>query len=295
MFEGVATTVTGQAGADAAGTLALKWQGENGDGSTEIPIEIAASSHGEAIRLLEGARLITARESRHGSPDVQTAADRVQDKRLSQRLVALSSEYGLASREMALVAVVERAGDRPGEIPETRVVAVGMPGDTHFDSYFCGSPRPAMARLGSGDTGAFEVMAELAMPMGVPRYAKKASRSTRYFAPAQTDDDPFARLVQLLTDMEPDGGMPGSTLEERLRISAHALLCLLEIGHSPHAGALRSHASRLVQFLEEHQGERPEFGELVRIAKDGGSLLGAWLNVKPGSDLWPKVRTALQL
>lgn len=43
---------------------------------------------------------------------------------------ALSScEYGLASRVMALVAVVQREADKPGELPKTQVVPVGLPQD----------------------------------------------------------------------------------------------------------------------------------------------------------------------
>ena len=37
---------------------------------------------------------------------------------------------------MALVAVVERAGDRAGDVPKTVVVPVGMPQDTAFGAYF---------------------------------------------------------------------------------------------------------------------------------------------------------------
>jgi hypothetical protein len=42
---------------------------------------------------------------------------------------------------MSLVAVVERADDRGGSLPQTKVVPVGMPQDTRFESYFGRGPR----------------------------------------------------------------------------------------------------------------------------------------------------------
>lgn len=214
---------------------------------------------------------------------------------MRQRLAAISTEYGLASREMSLVAVVERSGDRPGEIPETRVVAVGLPGDTYFDSYFGFSTGGVTTRLQACDTGEFAAMPTMAMrPRSSRPFLKEVLLPPTKRERSVTDNDQFARLILLLAEMDPDGGMPGRSLEDRLRRSAHALLCLLENGHSPTAGALRSHAARLVQFLESHQDRHAEISELVQIAKDGTSLPGAWLDVKPGSDVWPQIYAARQ-
>jgi hypothetical protein len=54
-------------------------------------------------------------------------------ERINSRLRRLSEEYGLASTACSLVAVVKRAGDKPGMVPRTRVVPVGMPEDTAFN------------------------------------------------------------------------------------------------------------------------------------------------------------------
>lgn len=65
---------------------------------------------------------------------------------MAGRLRVLSETYGLASREMALVAVVKRARDSAGELPETRVVPVGMPrGRISTQSFVGFGPRPAFA------------------------------------------------------------------------------------------------------------------------------------------------------
>ena len=62
------------------------------------------------------------------------------EDRIAKKLELLSETFGLASRRMALVAVIERESDQPGKLPETRVVPVGMPQDVSFDSYF-GPPK----------------------------------------------------------------------------------------------------------------------------------------------------------
>ena len=93
---------------------------------------------GETLRLLTGARLIADLDSR-------ITSHAREEGRIEKKLEALSAAYGLASRRMALVAVVERAGDREGDVPKTVVVPVGMPQDTAFDAYFARS-LPARAR-----------------------------------------------------------------------------------------------------------------------------------------------------
>jgi hypothetical protein len=58
------------------------------------------------------------------------------EKRTAAKLEEVSRAYGLASRVMALVAVHIRPADDASQTPVTRVVPVGMPEDTAFESYF---------------------------------------------------------------------------------------------------------------------------------------------------------------
>ena len=78
------------------------------------------------IEKLQGAKLIADFEARYDHSD--TAA--------RQQLLELSERYGIASSEMSLVAVVERTDDQSGDVPKTKIVAVGLPQDTRFGSYF---------------------------------------------------------------------------------------------------------------------------------------------------------------
>ena len=116
----------------AENQIELSWQG----GRLNLPVKFSESDIGETVRLLQGSRLITDWESRYPSAEALAPLEKRKQSRVAARLLELSQTYGLASREMSLVAVVTRAGDRPGELPETRVVPVGMAQDTAFGAYF---------------------------------------------------------------------------------------------------------------------------------------------------------------
>ena len=153
------------------------------------------------------------------------------------QLRKLSEEYGLASREMSLLAIVKRAGDRPGELPETKVVPVGMPQDTHFEAYF--GAMPLMLRLssqlaitaaaspgdfafeqllcsfGSADAGLLQsspsTPAQNRKPRGPMSRSRKSSARKDEVAmesatASQSVDD---LLMDVAARLEPDGGMPG--------------------------------------------------------------------------------------
>ncbi len=114
-----------------APAIMLEWNG----GSRTIPIPSGDNSVGETLRLLRGSRLITDAEARM-VPDKSKSESRKTTERMEKYLERLSTEYGLASRRMALVSVVERAGDHPGQPPSTRVVPVGQPQDMSFSAMF---------------------------------------------------------------------------------------------------------------------------------------------------------------
>ena len=190
---------------------------------------------------------------------------------MAARLLALSQTYGLASREMSLVAVVTRPGDRPGELPETRVVPVGMAQDTAFGAYFGGQtlagvdrtsfmaaspvrwlrrPRRALrVRLVKPD----HVGAAFARPLQEAVLQPKGGRRYPRARPARrtTAED---ILLDLASRMDSDGGMPGKNPESRAIATVIALLAFLSQGHTPTGGAFRSHVARLVSFLKSLTG-----------------------------------------
>jgi hypothetical protein len=132
-----------------SGKIELAW---DGGGSLSIPVGSAGTD--DTVWLLQGARLITDWESRYPAAEALAPLDKRKQSRVAARLKELSGTYGLASREMSLVAVVKRDGDRSGQLPETRIVPVGMPQDTAFGAYFH-APGGAPA---SAATGAFTRM-----------------------------------------------------------------------------------------------------------------------------------------
>lgn len=69
---------------------------------------------------------------------------------IEKRMTDLSVGYGLASRVMSLVAVVERVGDQAGVTPEQKMVSIGTPEgmEDPFSTYYKGSATPAL--LGGG-------------------------------------------------------------------------------------------------------------------------------------------------
>jgi Ca-activated chloride channel family protein len=209
----------------------VHWSG----GKLQLPLTDQGKHAGETVRLLYGARLLTDLDSRG-----ETA-----------RLREVSEEYGLASKEMSLVAVVERESDRPGELPETVIVPVGMPQDTQFDSYFAAA------------TGGVRMMAAQApapAPAGAAppslarlRKASAIDRLSSFFSRPEVSRETVANtdpLFEVALAIQDDGGIRGPNTDERVRLSTLALLYLLQEGHSSSKGAFRAHVLRLMKYVE---------------------------------------------
>jgi hypothetical protein len=56
--------------------------------------------------------------------------------------------------------------------------------------------------------------------------------------------------MELASRLEPDGGMPGGSEEERVSASLDALLAFAKQGHTAKSGAFRSHVQKLIQYIE---------------------------------------------
>ena len=294
VFAGTPLVAFGESDGPAKGRLALSWEG----GSAAVALEIAESELGDTLRLLQGARLITDLESRWTGAEEPGAAARREEQRIDRRLEALSQAYGLASRRMALVAVVERPGDRPGELPKTRVVPVGMPRDTAFSSYF-GATCAAMALQPVGQAESEPIVGalfSLARPLRPRAVAFEAAAPLDAELARACEVEPGAvdTLLELAADIEPDGGLPGSTEEERVQATILALLCFLAEGHTERTGTFRSHVARLIGFLESMAHVHAVAGEVVALARQGGRLEGEWAARSTGAQLWTELKEALR-
>jgi hypothetical protein len=293
---------------------------------------VRGGDEGETLRLLRGARLITDFESRMGAEGAGGAKRREED-RITRRLKALSEQYGLASRCMALVAVVERAGDRPGDLPVTRVVPVGLAQDVKWGGYF---NHDSIVVRGMGQASAKDVMCclhddltpgmlhslDLERPsfkkgFSLGRFLPRRFRAEREIGPVVFEslgagDNSHATLMALASSLEPDGGMPGKTEEERLLATILALLQFLDAGHGVSGGAFRAHVKRLVEFLEAWlkreaaRSGKPAAGpdeaklredvvkQVVERGRSGRALTGDWSKRKPEPGLWADLAAALR-
>ena len=284
-----------------SGPVALRWNG----GEMTLPVPAGRSVYSDTIRLLQGARLITDWDSRYPAAEAVAPLERRKQSRVAAELRRLSFEYGLASREVSLVAVSQRPGDKPGVLPETRVVPVGMAQDTAFGSYFRGYGE-LCELLCSAPDAAFTGTPEPAERPFLARMRSVATSPSSFMdffglgdsgkgdSAASVED----RLMELASRMEPDGGMPGGTVEERAGASMVALLAFVSQDEAQTKLAFRSHVERLVGFLEKVSltPERRSLVERVLAAvEEGRKVSGDWLGLAEGSrDPWAELRRALR-
>ena len=282
-------------------TLDLTWDG----GQMSLPIPTGDGQTGQTVRLLQGSRLITDWECRYPAEQALAPLEKRKQSRVAERLSALSRTYGLASREMSLVAVVKRQSDRPGEIPETRIVPVGMPQDVKFEAYFPPAPPQDFAVAVAAPLGCVIEAAQVgytpkpeirrSFGLAALRGMFQKSHTPDLDSKIESTDD---LLVHLASQLEPDGGMPGQSAPERAARSIAALLAFVASGHTLTSGAFRSHVARLVQYLKS-TGEVPDRKILdvaIRAAGTGKVPPGDWLAMARTSSVpWRQVEKALTL
>jgi Ca-activated chloride channel homolog len=130
VFSGTPFIAFGDIGREGE-ALHIEWS----RGARRVLFGVLGEERDGFIQKLEGATLIA---------DFEAIYDR-SDSAARQRLIELSERYGIASSEMSLVAVVERADDQHGDVPATKIVPVGMAQDTGFGSYFAGNTAASAA------------------------------------------------------------------------------------------------------------------------------------------------------
>jgi Ca-activated chloride channel family protein len=277
IFKGSPLTLFGEAATGGPSTLVVEWEKPQ-PGKLEFSLDLPDCGMAETLRLLQGARLITDLDAQYSVTPEGNAVERREQKRIGDRLEALSELYGLASRRMSLVAVIERAGDVPGELPKTTVVPVGMPQDPQFGAYFrsrigaatltsMAAPPPVPAMPAAMPLPSRPSVAYPSMAPPPSRGAVKASEDLferaagflrrlkapeRVEAPVASAAQPTSEdlLLDLARKLEPDGGMPGKNDFERVVRSLVAVLAFMIEGHTASAGAFRAHVERLLRFLE---------------------------------------------
>lgn len=304
VFEGHPLVVMGEADAGEGGTLDIKWAAGNGAGQLQVAVTWGDRREGETVRLLQGARLITDWESRLAgeSPgEARSTRETRREKRVTAKLERLSRDYGLASRAMALVAVIERDGDDALRLPTTHVVPAGMAEDTEFESYF-GAVRPGSIYDLSRRIGHKSLPYELcsARPPSTSVDFIKADFLLELHEAVAAQD----RLTETVAGLLPDGGLPGASEEERLLRSAALLLALLGAGSTSRLGVYRLHVQKLIGFLKVAAAGMPSgtsrqlLEHLVALAEsdtvrthqseEWTKALVSW-SPKPGAEAWTRL------
>jgi len=283
VYAGTPLVVFGSTEGPAEGQLEISWKADSQPMSMVLPLTVPQGEPGEIVGLLQGARLITALDSEYLDGAEGAPGEKRRQSRIGRKLEALSRQFGLASRRMALVAVVQRKGDKAGEVPRTHVVPVGMPQDVQFYSYFTvGRPR------GLQITGP-QFMAGPPLPRAVvlspadlcppiPEYLD------RHVEPARlvTTEDV---LLELARRIEPDGGLPGESHEDRVLASLLAVLLFAQEGHTAGAGAFMPHVQRLLTFLKKADlssfsaEQQALVAQVLNRLAQPGALRGPWLKL----------------
>ncbi len=252
----------GETSGQGKGEIELTWKGRQ-PSSMSIDYEVPESAEplAETLRLLRGARLLTDLDGK--LVPGKGAEGRRQVKRIEERIQRLSEEFQLASRRMALVAVVRREGDRAGTLPTTHIVPVGIPEDVAFDSYF-GTLREGYVDRMPMVLSSPVVASGLSLDfmLGEPTSespAPRFSRIGRLLSSSRPRHDELAEppleetefLLELATLIEPDGGMAGDNLTERLQRTLLTLLCFRAEENIHRSGIFKKHVERLMNFIQD--------------------------------------------
>jgi hypothetical protein len=177
---------------------------------------------------------------------------------------------------MALVAVVERAGDREGELPTTRIIPVGMPQDTDSESYFGLSPKICYEQRSSlvenfvscctmspesYERRSLKEDSALSLPTFLRQ--RRSSRKSSKHTPAVSappvvvvenySDVALDRMFELSGSLEADGGLPGDDMDTRIAHTLAALVAFLDYENHVREMGFAAHTKRMTEFLRAHK------------------------------------------
>jgi hypothetical protein len=264
VFQGVPLELFGDTQGNKDFHLAISWENAGAKNEMNLPVAIDSNDTAETLRLIHGARLITTMELEYVHPmECRNNNEKRQQMRIANELETLSKEYGLASKAMSLVAIVKRSYDETGGVPVTKVIPVGMPDSTGYDSYF-------NRKLDSDllDVPCFSRSTRNTLVMSVDKGMHKVNPRRilfNNFFCMQSDDIDFEDidikgkgnehaiddiLIDLASQIESDGGMPGKTQKKRAANTLIAVMLFAAGQNTMNSGIFSIHVGRLLAYLE---------------------------------------------
>lgn len=232
--------------------LILQWKNQDQQKTREYSLNIENNSNGNTLRLIRGSRLITDYENQMTVFSTQRGSVKREEQRTKEWIERISTEYGLSSSQMSLVSVIEREGDQAGKLPKTIVVPVGMPQDVEFDSYF-NSPSDILLSV------SYSAPKYMLIPPVIKKHERDLCRSVKmdsleidYQMSTPKSTTEIDDLMKLAANIEPDGGISGNTIKERISLTISALVKFLKEGNTVNHGPFRTHVKKLVEFMIKH-------------------------------------------
>ncbi|MGC8885626.1 MAG: VWA domain-containing protein [Verrucomicrobiia bacterium] len=271
IFSGKPIVIFGETSEPPNGSIELSISKNGKSFVKTLPLKSEVKERENLIKLLRGARIIDSIESQLGAIVVNA----IEETEASDRLAKESKKYQLASRVMGLVAVIKRTNNNYQGLPKTRVVPVGMPEDVQWDAYFYQKNAPVM---------------DYSIPMKMDN-TKKATPIKMYkciespkLLPAERDiysdkANTIDHLFDLVSKIEPDGGMPGDDFEERIKKTILALFEILDNGKYAETGVLRLHVRKMLRFLKQYETNHPIITRVIYIAESGLPVPVGWKNI----------------
>ncbi len=298
VFAGTPVLLFGEMESNSGDRVELTWDG----GRMDLDVPSGDAETGEAVRLLRGSRLITDWESRYPSEEAVAPLEKRRQSRVAARLVELSKTYGLASREMSLVAVVKRqagsarriagdtrgAGWHAGGCIDAAILRVVHRAESHTPYAAPFRCLPGNLNADADDDYPAPLMSRRLPLASSPRPNSKAAE----LKASNTE------LVDLAAMLEPDGGMPGDTPDVRARRTVAAVFAFVAAGHTLTSGAFRLHVTRLVGFLNSvsvgPDMEACLIERALKVASTGSAPAGRWLELarEPSTD-WKQIEEVL--
>jgi hypothetical protein len=166
---------------------------------------------------------------------------------------------------------------------------VGLAQDVEMGAYFAAAVQP-MANMPlasmSFDSGNFSLKQVSAAP-------RNGRLHEAVFVEERGSSGEDDVLVNLAASLEPDGGIPGASEDERVQATILVLLRFMAAGHSAKRGAFRAHIKRMLKFLERSAIKNGVIKDVIERAKTGRPLAGDWAKSKPGPDLWAELEKAI--